>query len=130
MNDLISRQAVIDILMELITNGTNKGMIFGEDALHRVEVLPSAQQWIPIKWHDCTDEDREKYGFSDDIVAVFDCEMPDDGESILVTTSHEYVNQDMCYVDDGYFLDSGWDWIDDIIAWMPLPEAYEERRGE
>ena len=83
------------------------------------------QQWIPIKWHDCTDEDREKYGFSNDIVAVFDCEMPDDDQPILVTTSHGYVNQDVCYIDDGYSLDSGWDWIDDIKAWMPLPEPYK-----
>jgi len=84
-------------------------------------------KWIPIKWHDCTDADREKYGFSDDIVAVFDCEMPDDDQAILVTTSHGYVNQDVCYIDDGYSLDSGYDWIDDITAWMPLPEPY---RGE
>ncbi len=41
--DLIRRQEAIDTLMELIANGTNKGMISGEDALHRVEVLPSAQ---------------------------------------------------------------------------------------
>lgn len=84
------------------------------------------QQWIPIKWHDCTDEDREKYGFSSDIVAVFDCEMPDDNQSILVTTSHGYVNQDVCYIDDSYSLDSGWDWIDEIKAWMPLPEPYKK----
>ncbi len=82
-------------------------------------------QWIPIKWHDCTDADREKYGFSDDIVTVFDCEMPDDDQAILVTTSHGYVNQDVCYIDDGFSLDSGYDWIDDITAWMPLPAPYQ-----
>lgn len=82
-------------------------------------------EWIPIKWHDCTDADREKYGFSDDIVAVFDCEMPDDDQAILVTTSHGYVNQDVCYIDDGFYLDSGFDWIDDITAWMPLPAPYQ-----
>ena len=90
-------------------------------------IVEPEQRWIPIKWHDCTDEDREKQGFSNDIVAVFDCEMPDDDQPILVTTSHGYVNQDVCYIDDGYSLDSGWDWIDDIKAWMPLPEPY---RGE
>ena len=95
-----------------------------------IENLPSVQperktEWIPIKWHDCTDADREKYGFSDDIVAVFDCEMPDDDQAILVTTSHGYVNQDVCYIDDGYSLDSGYDWIDDITAWMPLPLPYQ-----
>lgn len=91
-----------------------------------VEDIWNEQRWIPIKWHDCTDEDREKYGFSNDIVAVFDCEMPYDDQPILVTTSHGYVNQDVCYIDDGYSLDSGWDWIDDIKAWMPLPEPYKD----
>lgn len=43
MNDLISRQAAIDTLKELTANGTNKGMVFGEDAVHRIEMLPSAQ---------------------------------------------------------------------------------------
>ena len=98
------------------------------EQLGNSEQLPSAQpepQWIQIKWHDCTDEDREKYGFSNDIVAVFDCEMPDDDQPILVTTSHGYVNQDVCYIDDGYSLDSGWDWIDDIKAWMPLPKPWK-----
>ena len=90
-----------------------------------IEGMADAKRWIPIKWHDCTDEDREKYGFSNDIVAVFDCEMPDDGQSILVTTSHGYVYQDVCYINDGYSLDSGWDWIDDIKAWMPIPEPWK-----
>ena len=98
----------------------------------QIDDMPTIEErktgkWIPIKWHDCTDADREKYGFSDDIVAVFDCEMPDNDQAILVTTSHGYVNQDVCYIDDGYSLDSGYDWIDDITAWMPLPEPY---RGE
>ena len=43
MRDLISRQAAIDALKELTANGTNKGMVFGEDAVHRIEMLPSAQ---------------------------------------------------------------------------------------
>jgi hypothetical protein len=128
-NDCISRQAAIDAAIEAADEWdggysiTRANMI--ADAINNI--APSAQpepQWIPIKWRDCTDEDREKYGFSNDIVAVFDCEMPDDDQPILVTTSHGYVNQDVCYIDDGYSLDSGWDWIDDIKAWMPLPEGY------
>ena len=43
MKDLISRQAAIDALKELTANGTNKGMVFGEDAVHRIEILPSVQ---------------------------------------------------------------------------------------
>ena len=41
--DTISRQAAIDALEELTANGTNKGMVFGEDAVHRIEMLPPAQ---------------------------------------------------------------------------------------
>lgn len=102
-----------------------KPAVGGKSLDMAIEAL-ERQRWIPIKWHDCTDEDREKYGFNNDIVVVFDCEMPDDNQSILVTTSHGYINQDVCYIDDGYSLDSGWDWIDDIKAWMPLPEPYQE----
>lgn len=41
--DTISRQAAIDTLKGLIANGTNRGMISGEDAVHRIEMLPFAQ---------------------------------------------------------------------------------------
>ena len=90
------------------------------------ESTETEQRWIPVKWHDCTDEEREKYGFSDDIAVVSDNVMPDDNQKILVTTSHGYVEKDVCYIDDGFSLDSGYDWVDDIIAWMPLPEPYRE----
>lgn len=43
MDKLISQQAAIDALKELTANGTNKGMVFGEDAVHRIEMLPSVQ---------------------------------------------------------------------------------------
>lgn len=93
-------------------------------------ILDAQTRWIPIKWHDCTDEEREEYGFAEEIVAVFDCEMPNDKQEILVTTSSGYVEKDVCYIDDGFSLDSGYDWIEDITAWMPLPEPYAERRHD
>ena len=40
---LIDADAAIDVLKELTANGTNKGMVFGEDAVHRIEMLPSVQ---------------------------------------------------------------------------------------
>ena len=43
MDKLISQQAAVDALKELTANGTNRGMVFGEDAVHRIEILPSAQ---------------------------------------------------------------------------------------
>ena len=40
---LIDADVAIDTLKELTANGTNKGMVFGEDAVHRIEMLPSVQ---------------------------------------------------------------------------------------
>ena len=41
------------------------------------------------------------------------------------------IELDECYSDDGctFSLDSGYDWIDDVVAWMPLPEPYRESEG-
>ena len=128
MDDLISRQATIAEVKEAYENDET---LDGYE--YRLQELPSAQpesQWIPIKWHECTDEEREKYGFAKDIVYVFDNEMPNDEQEILVTTSHGYVEKDVCYINDGFSLDSGYDWIEDIKAWRPLPEPYIERRKE
>lgn len=85
----------------------------------------SLSKWIPIKWHYITDEECKENGYPKDWVYLLDCEMPDDEQEILVTTNHGRVEKDVCYIDDGFSLDSGWDWCDDIVAWMPLPEPYK-----
>ena len=80
--------------------------------------------WIPVKWRATTDEDgidKEEYPL------YIDCPMPNDGDEILITSKNGYVSEDTCYDDDGYYLDSGLDWVDDVKAWMPKPEGY---RGE
>ena len=80
--------------------------------------------WIPVKWRATTDEDgidKEEYPL------YIDCPMPNDGDEILITSKNRYVSEDTCYDDDGYYLDSGLDWVDDVKAWMPKPEGY---RGE
>lgn len=40
---LIYADAAIHVLKELTANGTNKGMIRGQDAVHRIEMLSPAQ---------------------------------------------------------------------------------------
>ena len=47
---LIDADAAIDALKELTANGTNKGMVFGEDAVHRIEMLPSIQPERKGRW--------------------------------------------------------------------------------
>lgn len=78
--------------------------------------------WIPIKWRDTTDEDgidKEKYPI------FMDCPMPNGGDEILITLKNGNVLEDTCFDDDGCYLDSGLDWVDDVKAWMPKPEGYK-----
>lgn len=63
---------------------------------------------------------------------MYDCELPDDGQEVLITTSGDYVIGTTFYnegIDGCYFEcyeDEG-----DVKAWMPLPEPYEaDMRGE
>ena len=81
------------------------------------------QRWIPVKYHELTEEERKECLFSADIKYMIDCELPDDEQEIIVTDGR-HVWVDTCIVNDGYALDSGHDWIEDVIAWMPLPESY------
>lgn len=87
-------------------------------------------EWIPVKWHEITAEEREKEGYPAEWQIHLDCVLPNDGDEILITVysknSEPYVEKDLCYVDDGWYLDSGYDWVDDVIAWAPLPEPYKE----
>ena len=88
------------------------------------------QMWIPVKWHDITEEEREKEGYPSEWVVRLDCILPEDGEEILITTKRGIVEKDTAYCDDGCYLDSGYDWVDDVVAWMPLPEPYKDAEND
>ena len=87
-------------------------------------------EWIPVSWHEITEAERAENGYPKDWVVFMDCEMPSDEEEILVTTRYGRVEKDVCYEDGEFSLDSGYDWIDDVVAWMPLPEPYKESEEE
>lgn len=93
-----------------------------------IEVLEQQQDWIPIKWHEITEEEREREGYPEEWITHLDCLMPDDGQEILITVKgskgRRWVEKDTALIDDEHYLDSGYDWVDDAIAWMPLPEPY------
>lgn len=94
-------------------------------------------EWIPIKYRPMTSEERKKlaehYGieYCDTFEEkTFDCPMPEDGQSILLSRSWG-VDIDVADNDiDGegficYGLEGNGDW-DGVIAWMPLPEPYKK----
>ncbi len=75
-------------------------------------------EWIPVTVRPAEGDELRHY------VYMFTCEMPNDEQEILVTTASGRVEKDVNYIDDGFHLDSGYDWQDDVIAWMPLPDPY------
>ena len=104
------------------------------DTANLLEELEQKPRWIPVKWHEISEEEREREKYPEEWLTMIDCLMPNDAEEILVTIKSSrgvlYVEKDICYVDDGYSLDSGSDWIDDVVAWMPLPEPYKAESEE
>lgn len=81
--------------------------------------------WIPVKYHQISEKEREEESILKNIQYMLDCKMPDDGQEIFVTNG-ETTWQDTRFIDcDGYYLDSNYDWID-VTAWRPLPEPYKE----
>ena len=125
MSDLISRHAV----MNRIENEYRK---WGDEydvpqILGDIEDLPFAEPgWIPFKVRDLTDEEQKEHPEWEFIV---DCKLPENGQRILVSidiAGHERVQFDEFYDDDGVYLDSGYEIGEEAVAWMPLPNPYQE----
>lgn len=129
--DYISRQAVLDLVADYdLSMGQ---VVKGIHNLPPVTPQPKTE-WIPVKWHNITDEERKREDYPKEWLTMLDCPMPNDDEEILVTVKSIkcglHVEKDVCYIDDGFSLDSGHDWIDDVIAWMPLPHPFEPQESE
>ena len=90
--------------------------------------------WIPIKKRPMSDEEDKELleyesAISRDEALMFDCQMPEDGQEMLVSTEYG-VYYDICYIDtiagfNSFALEYRGDW-DNVTAWMPLPEPYKE----
>lgn len=90
-------------------------------------------EWTEVKYRSMTEEEIAKYEqywgiiASEDEKKVFDCEMPNDNDEILVATQYGVSQDTCCYdPDEGYGLEERGDW-EGVLAWMPLP-TYEGGR--
>ena len=100
---------------------------FGLKIMDYIENMDDEKEngWIPVKYHQISEKEREEESILKNIQYMLDCKMPDDGQEIFVTNG-ETTWQDTSFIDcDGYYLDSNYDWID-VTAWRPLPEPYKE----
>ena len=134
MDDLISRQAAIDALEQAKEQYFDRKVIIGkmQDVVSNLPSVQSEQRWIPFKTRPLTKAEKEEHPEWD---GILDCKLPDDGQRILVSVSvrgHESVQYDefYFYMDDGSYLDSGYEIGTEATAWMPLPEPYREERTE
>ena len=71
-------------------------------------------EWIPFKTEEI------------DGVKQFMCELPQDGQKILVSNAPYVFVDTFCIENGGCYLDDYIGVIKDGMAWMPLPEPYKE----
>lgn len=111
MDDLISRQEVIDLLKQL----RKDGMMIpweGKDVFKAIRALPSPKQeasWIP-----CSERLPEEE------TDVLVCNA--DGEINISRGSYSTEMQN-----DWIWYTTGWR-FGEVVAWMPLPEPYKENK--
>ena len=112
----------------LLSDIHRQALEVGIMAIKAASNAENPNKWIPVKWHEITDEEREREGYPKDWACHLDSIMPYDGQRILITTKGGFVELDECYSDDGctFSLDSGYDWIDDVVAWCELPQPYKQ----
>ena len=86
--------------------------------------------WQEVTTRKVTDEEKAEYaehGYAEYEIPeyIFDCELPDDGQEILIATSWG-VDKDICCIDydevnNIYELETHGDW-DGVIAWAEMPK--------
>ena len=102
MDDLISKEAVIQALdgLEMFFPGgyDDRCYLSRADVLNAINSAPEEPQWIPCKER-----------------------LPEYGETVLTQFKDEYMELNWIIDEDL----GKWFW-ENPVAWMPLPEPYEE----
>jgi hypothetical protein len=121
-SDTIYRQAAIDS----IQYAGKIGKLTCIDILKR---LPPVQpenpnKWIPMVRREPTDEEKAEYlaQNGEEVCYMLENEMPLNGQVVLVSIG-KHVLEDVFYEDFYNFENND---IENVDAWMPLPESYEE----
>lgn len=94
--------------------------------------------WHEITTRALTNEEKAEYAerdYADYEIPeyIFSCEMPEDGQEILIATNWG-VSQDVCMIDsddyDNLFeLETNGDW-DGVKAWATMPKYKEDKTNE
>lgn len=98
-----------------------------ESAIEMVKGVTSGSI-VPIEWHEIksrplTDEERAEFGVDDAIDEMFECHLPDDDETVLISIYNQ-ITIDVFHRDDCcWFEDCD---IGDVKAWANLPKPFEK----
>lgn len=90
--------------------------------------------WIPLTYRPATNEEKKDYAErteydEEDIDTILNCQLPEDGETVLITDRLGNVEVDTFINDcDGCYFECNCD-MEDVKAWMPLPEPHKESEG-
>lgn len=133
MSDLINRTKLLRYLDECIADGdaqthiTNAVLLAIKCAVEQMPRVDNGIEWHEVTTRPLTDEEIAYYEEIDiEAEEIFDCEMPDDGQEILVATKWG-VSTDTCWndADYGIGLENRGDW-DGVLAWAEMPKYEEE----
>ena len=127
INNEMSIKEVIELLQYETDNDPFNGTPYRQKvqwAMNRaIELLKSYQEWIPIKTRSLTDEEKES-GL--DYPYIYDCQLPEDGETVLITTRYDNVTIDtFCRDAEGCYFETYCD-DGDVKAWMSFPDPWKE----
>jgi hypothetical protein len=137
-DDAISRQAAENITWDEPSYTDALNVL--TEVRDKIRALPSVTPkprtgWIPFTYRPATDEEKKDFakrtGYDEeDIDTILNCQLPEDGETVLITDRLGNVEVDTFINDgDGCYFECNCD-MDDVKAWMPLPAPYKAESEE
>ena len=90
-----------------------------------IEAL-EAEEWHPVKLREMTEEEKERLAEIYQSTQIYDCDLPDPGEEVLITTKYGTVSVDAFFSDeqDGAYFEN-YCCEDEVLAWRRLPKPYK-----
>ena len=123
-----------DITVKMFKNATLEGVeeLLVSGTMEDIEIPDrTLGEWIEIKTRKPTEEEIQEYmedphfdiDDPEDLI-FFECQMPEDGQEVLITTSWGNVCIDTYVQEYGAFEDH--EDHEDVVAWMPLPKPFKK----
>lgn len=129
---MIDEKRLIEEINKEICVNCSEEYCLGHCYIRLIEELINNQQkvgeWIPFEQREADEEEKKYYlehtGY--EIEFMLCGKLPEEDEEILVSYKNGYVDTDV-FMRDGNacYLDSGNEFVEEAIAWMPKPKAYK-----